>query len=214
MANANAKPPARMSSVKTLVRHAADGIDAAQWYRHGTAQIEFVAHANGWDPDYFAGIIAATSPRCSVVRNIRLALHYCHHQDIRVIPMRGVRSAVRHFEKTGRLRGPKTSAFFANLRGHVEPVTLDVWMAYAFRIPQTAFSRVATRERAAQRVAAAGRVLGLRPCESQAAIWPGYRRSVGYSDSPFSVVAEYLTARERGWDIEGCSITTHEGDEN
>lgn len=212
MTNANAKPPARMSSVRTLTRYAADGIDAAQWYRHGTAQINFVAHANGWDPDYFAGIIAATSPRCSVVRNIRLALHYCHHRDIRVIPMRGVRSAVVHFERTGRLRGPKTSAFYANLRGNPEPVTLDVWMAYALRVDQSAFSRVATRQRAAARVAAAGRALGLRPCESQAAIWAAYRRAAGERDSPLSVVAEYLAARGRGWDIEGCSLTTHEGD--
>ena len=207
----NVLPPARMASVATLTRYAAHGIDGAQWYRHGTAQIEFVAHANGWEADHLAGIMAATSPRCSVVRNIRMALHYCHHGDIRVIPMRGVRSAVNHFEKTGRLRGPKTSAFFANLRGNCEPVTLDVWMAYALKVEQSAFSRVATRERAAQRVAAAGRALGLRPCESQAAIWTGFRRFAGYNDSPFSVVSEFLTARANNWKIEGCSIHTHEG---
>ncbi|MCP4896297.1 MAG: hypothetical protein GY906_04920 [bacterium] len=199
-------PPVPMASVKTILGYAERGIDGRNWYAEANGQIDYVSREEGWDHAEFCGILATTSPRCSVLRNIRLGLHFMHHRDLRVIPMKGIRTSVTNFLDGKGINGPKTGPFCANLSGDYNPVTLDVWMAYAFGIDQSDFSRKATHREASSRVVEAGRVLGIKPAQAQAAIWTGYRRNVGYTDSPFSIVSEYRTARDNGWDIEGCEI--------
>lgn len=199
-------PPVPMASIATLTRYACDGIDGRDWYKHATAQIDFVASAEGWDFDEFAGVLATTSPRCSVLRNIRMSLHFMKHRDLRVVPMRGVRTSVRNFLAGKGIAGQKTRAFYDNLSGRYDSVTLDVWMAYALGIDQTDFNKLATREEATRRVVRVARRLRIEPAAAQAAVWTGYRRGKGYADSTFDVVREYLTARDNGWEIEGCSV--------
>src|SRR6056297_1817754 len=136
-------PPVPMESVATLTRYACDGIDGRDWYKHATGQIDFVAHAEGWDCDEFCGVLATTSPRCSVLRNIRMSLHFMKHRNLRVVPMKGVRKSVQNFLDGKGIAGQKTRAFYDNLSGCYDSVTLDVWMAYAFGINQTDFSKLA-----------------------------------------------------------------------
>lgn len=199
-------PPVPMASIATITKYACAGIDGRNWYQDATAQIDFVAHTEGWDCDEFAGVLATTSPRCSVLRNIRMSLHFMKHRNIRVVPMKGVRTSVLRFLDGKGITGQKTSAFYANLTGNYGPVTLDVWMAYAFGIDQTDFNKLATREECTRRVVRVARRLRVEPAAAQAAVWTGYRRLRGHSDSTFDVVSEYLTARDSGWKVEGCSI--------
>jgi len=199
-------PPVPMASIATLTGYACDGIDGRDWYKHATAQIDFVANAEGWDCDEFAGVLATTSPRCSVLRNIRMSLHFMKHRDLRVVPMKSVRKSVRNFLDGNGISGQKTRAFYNNLSGRYDYVTLDVWMAYALGIDQTDFNKLATRAEATRRVVRVARRLRIEPAAAQAAIWTGYRRRKGHSDSTFDVVREYLTARDNGWDIVGCSV--------
>jgi hypothetical protein len=197
-----------MVSVDRLVSIACDGLHGRFWYRDATAQIDYVSWLQGWDRDEFAGVIATTSPRCSVVRNIRMSLHFMYHRDLRVVPMKGIRTSVRRFLDGEGINGQKTNAFYHNLSGRNDHVTLDVWMAYALGIDQKDFNTVANRAKATQRVVSVGEVLGIEPAEAQAAIWTGYRTRAGRNHSPFSVASEYLAARSRQWDVEGCSIHT------
>jgi len=199
----------KMTSVDKLVGIACDGLHGRFWYRDATAQIDYVSWLEGWDCDEFAGVLATTSPRCSVVRNIRMSLHFMKNRDTRVVPMKGIRTSVERFLDGRGIAGQKTSAFYNNLRGCAESVTLDVWMAYALGIDQKDFRRIPDRQKATDRVVGVARRLGIAPAEAQAAIWAGYRGRAGRNHSPFSVVSEYLAARESGWDIPGCTI--HEG---
>ena len=202
-----------MATIDSLVCLASDGIDGYNWYSEAAAQIEFVCRVEEWDADDFAGVLATTSPRVSVIRNIRLALHIMKHGDLRVMPMRGIRSSVQRFLDGDGITGPKTLPFYHNLCGRLDFVTLDTWMADAFCIDQKDFSRKATHSVACDRIAAVGRIIGIKPAEAQAAIWKGIRGRAtkrnpnGRNHSPFSVLSEYLTARRRQWDIEGCSIS-------
>ena len=200
------KKAVRMTSVEKLVSIACDGLHGRNWYRDAVNQIDFVCSAEGWDHDEFAGVLATSSPRCSVVRNIRMSLHFMHHRDLRVVPMKGIRTSVQNFLDGKGIRGQKTSAFFKNLTGHSGYVTLDVWMAYALGIDQTDFNRIESRRKATQRIVSVARVLGIEPCEAQAAVWTGYRTRKGFNHSPFSVAREYFAARSNNWEIEGCSI--------
>ena len=134
-----------------------------------------------------------------------MSLHFLHFRNLSVFPMRGIQTSVQRFIDGKGIAGQKTSAFYHNLSGRYDYVTLDVWMAYALGIDQTAFNRVGDRRKATERVVRVGKVMGLNPAEAQAAIWTGYRSRAGRADSPFSIVTEYFVARQRGWDIEGCS---------
>ena len=199
------KKSSRMVSVDRLVSHACNGLHARHWYRDAVAQIDHVCWLEGWDRDEFTGVLAVTSPRCSVVRNIRMTLHFMKHRNDRVVPMKGIRKSLHKWLDRRVIDGPKTSAFYSNLSGCPDAVTLDVWMAYALGIDQTEFSRVANRAKAIGRVVAVGERLGITPAESQACIWTGYRSAAGRNDSPMSIASEYFAARERQWDVEGCS---------
>ena len=196
----------RMTSVEKLVDIACDGLHGRNWYRDAAAQIEYVCWLEEWDRSEFAGVLATTSPRCSVLRNIRMSLHFMHFRDLRVVPMRGIRTSTQRFIDGKGINGQKTSAFYENLSGNTKAVTLDVWMAYALCVDQTDFSRKASHAKATSRIVAVAEVLGIEPCEAQAAIWTGYRTRAGYAHSPFSVAREYFAARDNSWVIEGCSI--------
>ena len=200
------KKTVKMTSTKRLIETACDGLHGCRWYRDATAQIDYVSWLEGWDRDDFAGVLATTSPRCSVLRNIRISLHIMKFGDLRVLPMKGIRTSVRKFRTGDGISGPKTSAFCANLSGDYGPVTLDIWMAYALGIDQTDFNRKANRAKAEDRIVGVGQALGLEPAEAQAAVWTGYRTRVGRNHSPFSVASEYLKARDNNWVIEGCTV--------
>jgi len=206
-------PPAKLAPIDYLVCLASDGIDGYNWYSEAAAQIRFVCRIEEWDPDDFAGVLATTSPRVSVVRNIRLALHILHHGDLRVHPMRGIRKSVMDFRSGAGIVGRKTRPFYHNLCGRLDHVTLDTWMATALCIGQKEFKRKATHREACERIAEVGRVIGIKPAEAQAAIWKGIRSRPtsanpnGRNHSPFSVLSEYIAARRNGWDIKGCSIS-------
>ena len=196
----------RMTSVEKLVDIACDGLYGRHWYRDATADIDYVSWLEGWDRAEFAGVLATSSPRCSVVRNIRMSLHFMHFRNLRVIPMRGIRTSVKRCVDGKGINGQKTSSFYENLSGNTKAVTLDVWMAYALGIDQTDFSRKASHSKATGRIVSVAERLGIEPCEAQAAIWTGYRTRAGLNHSKFSVAREYFAARDNNWVIEGCSI--------
>lgn len=195
-----------MTSVEKLVSIGCDGLHGRHWYRDAVAQIDYVSSKEGWDRDEFAGVLATMSPRCSVLRNIRMALHFMHHRDIRVVPMRGIRTSVQKFLDNRIIDGQKVGAFYRNLCGCPDSVTLDVWMAYALGIDQKQFKRRDVRIKAIDRVYRVAMAMRITMSEAQACIWTGYRSRRGLTHSPFSVADEYCKARANKWVIEGCSI--------
>ena len=198
-----ALPPVPMAEVSELLQYAQRGLYGKSWYTVANAQINHVAQSEQWDVSELCGVIATTSPRCSVLRNIRLSLHFMKHRDLSIVPMKGIRTSVTNFLNGKGIAGIKTSAFYDNLMGNYDRVTLDVWMAYALGIDQSDFNRKATHAEATRRVVTVAQILGIKPAEAQAAVWTGYRNYVGHSDSNFDIVSEYLTARDNEWKVEG-----------
>ena len=125
-----------------LARMAYRGSDAIGWYANATREISLIAFREGWSHQRFASVLAITSPRVKVSRNVSIALYYCHHghlDNISVVP--NVRRSLDHWEATGIVRGPKVSAFRNALCGDPDAVVLDVHMAAVFDVPQSQFSR-------------------------------------------------------------------------
>lgn len=161
-----------------------------QWY--GLAY-ELAAGLAGSDYDHetCAGVIAAMSPMMNWASNIRVARALVErHRDELPMPTAGfglgrnVAKAWRILEgedPTEVLSGLKVRAFYANILGDPDAVTVDRWAARIARNDYTDKGLVTTREYReiadAYREAAAMRGISAR--DLQAAVWTYARRLHG-----------------------------------
>lgn len=169
----------------------AENIDAASWYDMAELEIGLVCERESWCVQRFTSILALTSPRCSVRRNVRLALHYMRHGK-HLHTILGVRRAIDRFETTGEIRGPKVSAFRRALLGDVDAIVLDVHMANLFGERQAVYSTSKGRVRSENLVKSTSKETGIPPRDVQACLWFGHRRSIGEHPKPFPIRHEYL----------------------
>ena len=187
-----------MKTPKTLADMARRGEDNRFWYVTAHAQLlALQAYIKTdrrceWPVSSLADIFAIFSPRVQVTRNIRDALWYInrtapnddsvppvkavwtHHTELDPIRFRigmlgTTKKAMKHWEKTGEVRGPKTSAFSRALQLDPNAVVLDVWMARALDIPDK-FTKAQARE-GTRRIIRTASLLNWSPAETQAAIW-------------------------------------------
>lgn len=186
----------RMSSVKTLAATAQKGEIGRTWYEHAHSQILEAAPMLGTTPQRLADILALFSPRISVKRNIRFAVHYIQTGDFLHGTMRPTRAAILHYEATGEIRGPKTSAFARAILNEPSAVVLDVWMARALCVPQAAFNRKPLLAKATSRIEKAASELGWHPHETQAAIWTATVRAHNRKPAPFTILQPTLFGKE------------------
>jgi hypothetical protein len=151
------------------------------WYWDAGWDIKGVGRLRAWNHEKLADVLALTSPRMAVTRNIRVTLLYMRDgwdglpNDV----TRTVRSALRHWEETGEIRGPKTSAFAACLKGDMEQVVLDTWMARALAVPQRVFGTKRGYASGARRIRYGAHLVGITPAEFQAAVWAATVKRAG-----------------------------------
>jgi hypothetical protein len=182
----------QVASVARLQRLAEAGADHRHWYTLAREDICDVAQQKGWDPNRFIDVLALTSPRTSVRRNIRVAMSYMHDRTLPTDVIRSTHAALKYYEETGLIRGRKTSKFAAALRGNLNAIVLDTWMAVAMEIDQPLFSRKWVERYAKEQVRFVADLLGVMPAEAQAMIWAGTVREVG-RNVPELVVSDELT---------------------
>jgi len=177
----------RMASVSKLKELALEGQHNKHWYEECDLALRTMCVKEGWPVVHTAAVLGITSPRVHVVRNVRITKQYMrewvkcpriqtHDKLEGLMPM--VRSGLVHYERTGIIRGPKTSAFAGACMGDLSQVVLDVWMARAFRIwDQADFNRqlyntqFKVRHKAALRIRTVAKQLGWEPAQVQAAVW-------------------------------------------
>lgn len=156
-----------MMSIRKLVEVGEPHLPC-RWYVDAN---QFLTDEFGHLGGYIADLLAVFSPRVTVYRSAKWTLHWVATGTFMPDVTRGTRSAVAHYEATGEIRGPKTSAFARNLRGDYEPVVLDTWMAKLMGVDQRHFARRPVYRQASSRVRSAARKCGVPPAEMQAALW-------------------------------------------
>jgi hypothetical protein len=161
---------ARVASVRTLHTLALDGQAHRRWYVEGVPALQAMADGLGVDFQLLCDVVAITSPRVHVVRNIRIARDYLTRRA-ELATLDG--AALAHYERTGRIRGPKTRAFSDAIQGDPDALVLDVWMSRALGVPQSRLFTKAVHGKASARVGRVARRLGWTVAETQAAIWAG-----------------------------------------
>jgi hypothetical protein len=134
------------------------------WYKKCRAKIE---QLYGNDADLFCNLLAACSPRRHVKTNWKMAVNIYKHRDYTgCMPCHfaNIKRALAGKELSGR----KVRAFAANLKGDLNKVTVDVWVARFFgfdKVTDKIYSMVESIIRAAAAYE------GLKPAEMQAQIW-------------------------------------------
>lgn len=155
-------------------------VDGKKWYPTATSAL--LEYSNVWPLEVCAAVCAILSPRNSWKQNLegvrRIARDVSQGRSWAPV-VAGVRRNVAKAWETAndgdvfRVTGPKVSAFYQNLLGNLQRVTIDVWAARAAGVPDAEMThldrtRYVTLERAYQNVA---RELGFLPAELQAICW-------------------------------------------
>lgn len=177
---------------------AQDLANGLAWYDRARDEALRLAYVPGCGSvERAAGVIAALSPRCQWASNVTAAERMIAAAATRQPrpPAYGTLSNRRKAWRIARgedpelvLSGPKVRAFYANIMGDVEAVTVDVWAAAAAEGGKTEQAPVRRRylllAESFRRVA---EQRGMHPRDVQAAVWTVYRRLHGNQYDPIGV---------------------------
>jgi len=166
--------------------------DAIHWYENAN---RLFLKAFGPDADFFIGLLAATSPRLQVRANLRKALEvyrtWKRHQEEQTSDsakalgdlLQGLMYAhllnVIRVLQGKPLQGPKVKRFAENLKGNLNPVTIDMWICKAYGITHAKLTPL-QYERLERKIQGEALNANLKPAQYQALIWYAARRKGGY----------------------------------
>lgn len=153
------------------------------WYPNAEAVIDNLSREFGLGRPTIAGIVAVLSPRQRWRKNIEAARAILEGEPWRVTGLATNRAKAEQLRDGGTplaiIGGDKVTAFWANLNGSREAVTIDVWAQRAalgyFHPHQPRTSRYGRLARAYR---AAAEVRAETPREFQAIIWNVIRPNV------------------------------------
>ena len=168
-----------MNGIKQLLAYANIGEAGVSWYDDARDYIWSVCEREGWDMSEFINVFAITSPRVSVMRNWEGTVEYFTTGSLPWGFIKSTRTALKHYEQTHEIRGPKTSAFARALHGDTTALVLDVWMAKALDVDPLKVTTKGNMRKALLRVKAVARLKGWSVRDTQAAIWWGICRASG-----------------------------------
>jgi hypothetical protein len=100
-----------MRSAKHLVTLAREGWEYRNWYADCLPILDEAASRLQVDTKRLTDVMAITSPRCAVKRNVRYTVRYLRTGTLPSDAIHTTGLALQHYEDTGEIRGPKTSEF-------------------------------------------------------------------------------------------------------
>jgi hypothetical protein len=193
-------------NVKRYFDHGQEGLD---WYEHTFFRIAALLGSED-NAVFFCRLLAATSPRCAIVENVRRALRI--YDAVRRkkrfrVNFPGHQKNVQRVLKGEPLSGPKVQAFEKNLLpeqygGDPTVVTVDIWMMRAFNRPSDA-PNMAEYRGITKIVRGLAMEEKVEARQYQAAVWVGIKKLEGDpsdTSEPFEVALEREMDRppERG----------------
>lgn len=151
------------------------------WYAIAESHCDTLSTNHGISREAAAAVIAHLSPRTSWARNVAGAYALCANATAQGCMQANVTRALEALgssDPLATLKGPKTSAFAANILGDYSRVTVDVW---AMRIALPAGTEKATMEKGigrkgvysaiARAYTIAAHRAGIEPAVMQAITW-------------------------------------------
>jgi len=179
---------AKYSYVKALAKFS----DQQNWY----TDIHDYIFSSYECPYLFCGLLASTSPRMSVKKSWNLSVELYDRimegqtdfdwKFFGMLPAQYMN--VERLLRGEKLSGPKVTAFFANLIGDYDQVTIDTWMIVFFK-----FDKCLTKNRykmLADRIRNYAKKVGMTPAGLQAVLWSWIRDEHNKSHSSYIKSAE------------------------
>lgn len=171
-----ADPEAMAMPIMSAYRQASGAIRAQgrSWYPDAERFARSVSAETGASRATVIGIIAALSPRIQWSKNKSFAARHVGGEDVPVLPLSAERAGAIRSGATplSVLGGPKTRAFYRNIMGATDPVTVDChtmavanWTTDADAPTHKQYRQIAD----AYRIAA--RECGETPRSMQAIVW-------------------------------------------
>lgn len=164
-----------------------DLADGLAWYDRARRMAENMSAETGISVRHCAGVIAALSPRqqwgtnvAGARRMLRAAAAGEGEPVVGGLSANRVKawSIAQGADPDAVLSGPKVRAFYANIMGDVDAVTLDVWATRAAEGRENPHSPERRRYRLlSESYRRAGERRGMYPRDVQAAVWTVYRRT-------------------------------------
>lgn len=166
---------------------AQDLADGLAWYDRARGEAERMSDTYGLPMRHCAGVIAALSPRCQWAANVRsaeLMISASCAGDLEPVANGTLDNRAKAWkiangaDPDAILSGPKVRAFYANITGDTEAVTIDVWCARAAEGRENPHAPKKRRyDVLAESFRRVGRTRGMHPRDVQAAVWVAYRRT-------------------------------------
>jgi len=169
------------------------------WYRNTRSSL-----INKFSSDYkiVAGLIASTSPRRDVQRNIRIAINiykayqnnpkqlideminnkqvFCKKYELMNAHYNNVKRTLTHnYNKPLTLSGNKVNAFYNNMIGNYDYVTIDIWMLRIFGLTKEAITSKKEYANLSNILSEIAKEQNLLPAELQAILWIKYKNEIG-----------------------------------
>ena len=188
----------RPTRTDKLLKLAENGFDGLQWYAIAEREISRICKLEHWNIERFVSVLAITSPRCAVRRNVRNTLQFMATGALLDNTLGAIRVSLDNYLDSGKISGQKISAFRDALLGDTTAVVLDVHMANALCVPQSGFSNKILRERCTQRVVRVADRLNVAPRDAQACLWYGAMREANRKPDKFPLLWEYGNFRAYG----------------
>lgn len=172
--------------MRKLIDYAERGKEGRHWYDNARHAIRAWCKQHTRDFDTYCAVLAITSPRVQVTKNVRITEQYMQADPLWSKGMLKERvKAVLRWEEDGVVRGPKVNAFYLALTGDQEAVVLDTWMARACEIKDK-FNKT-ERLDMETRVRSVALWYDWTPAQTQAAIWCGYQMHIGRNPTEIKV---------------------------
>lgn len=163
-------PLPRITNTPTLLALAQTGKDYQHWYAEAHDQIKQHAPCE-WRA--FADLLSLFSPRVSVLRSVKWAVHYARYQEFLHDCPQNIQASVYHWVRTGEIRGPKTKPFALALKGEKDVLVLDTWMAKAMNVNPKRWEVKRVWEAGRRRMESVRSQLDVPMVEAQAMVWAG-----------------------------------------
>lgn len=150
--------------------------EGSSWYATANAEAVRLSEQSGYTVEQVAAAISHLSPRLHWVRNLEAAESLVLTGDARAVMSRGLAKAKEALKSDNPVEtfspgALKTTAFYHNIVGDLDQVTVDVWASRLVNVDEKTLGRVGMYQAVSHSYRLAAKSFDLKPAEAQAIGW-------------------------------------------
>lgn len=150
--------------------------EGSAWYSAANAEAIRLSEQSGYSVEQVAAAISHLSPRLHWSRNLRAANELVFTGHAHAVMSRGLAKAKEALEsddpvETFSPTAFKTTAFYHNIVGDLDQVTVDVWASRLVNVDEKTLGRVGMYQAVSHAYRLAAKSFDIKPAEAQSVSW-------------------------------------------